>query len=315
MFSRKPSKVRGSAWNTELGVRALGKPWSVQLNAPKAVADANGLTTVALDSAGRRVLIRQGWLRQNPDSDGEVRGARFRSLSGLCPVSVSGGSTPMPREWYIVAVLDEPPEQIRRQTGAFVHACAQARLRSLGVMPPAPAPPLLASDEQGGSFLLKAVAERPEKEVRRLQGEVWLALRQVLEAAEIRMIKLRHRAGYEVDAVILAEPSHILLEIKTAASAADVYEGVGQLILYSEILKLRDHRRILLLPALPSAELRAATEACGLQLHSYEITKSASGVSVTFSDGFLGDCGLVATALDSAVDSWAKPRLSRPDRS
>ncbi|WP_234837451.1 hypothetical protein [Sinorhizobium meliloti] len=91
-----------------------------------------------------------------------------------------------------------------------------------------------------------------------------------------------------------SSPSHpaILIEIKTSASAADIYEGVGLLVLYSRMLDLSDHRRILLLPSKPSATLLSAVEAEGLMISTYDVTMDGKAARVDFSDAFLSECGL-----------------------
>jgi hypothetical protein len=106
------------------------------------------------------------------------------------------------------------------------------------------------------------------------------------------MAKPRHEAGYQVDGVIYARPSPILLEIKTDASAADVYEGVGQLMLYYEMLHLVGHRRILLLPKQPHEVLVSAVKACGMEVYDYHLSESDGILSVTFSAAFLAACGV-----------------------
>lgn len=292
MLRASPSDKRAGAFDVQLGVRSSGKPWSVEINAPGAAADPNGLVSVATNGQGRRFVLRQGRLRPNPDSDGEVEGARFRALSGLEPVTVTGVVSKVSRDWYVVADIDGSAEDIRRQTGDFVHACARARLLSKGVVLPVPAPPTLASDEKGGVFLKQATEGMPEKEILRLQGEVWLALRRIVERSGLQLVKLRHNAGYEVDGIILAGPSNILIEIKTRASAADIYEGVGQLVLYSRMLGLSDHRRILLLPRKPSATLVTAVEAEGLMISTYDASIDGKAARVDFSEAFLSECGL-----------------------
>lgn len=292
MLKASASAKRAGVFDVQLGVHSSGKPWSVEINAPAAAADPNGLVSVATDKQGRRFVLRQGRLRPNPDSDGEVEGAKFRTLSGLEPVFVTGAVSKIARDWYVVADIDGSAEEIRRQTGEFVHACARARLLSKGLVLPHPAPPTLASDEKGGVFVKPAKDATPEKEVLRLQGEVWLALRRIIEKANLDLLKLRHEAGYEVDGIIVGGPSRILVEIKTSASAADIYEGVGQLVLYSRMLDLSDHRRILLLPGKPSATLVSAVEAEGLMISTYKATKSGKGLDVEFSEELLSQCGL-----------------------
>ncbi|EJL51640.1 hypothetical protein PMI09_04430 [Rhizobium sp. CF122] len=305
MLKASASGKRAGTFNVQLGVRSSGKPWSVEIIAPRAAADPNGLVSVATNEQGRRFVLRQGRLRPNPDSDGEVEGLRFRRLSELEPVAVKGVASHIPRDWYVVADIDGSAERIRRQTGDFVHACAKARLRSKGIVLPLPAPPTLASDEKGGVFLKKARDADPEREILRLQGEVWLALRRMVEHSGLQLVKLRHDAGYEVDGIIFAEPSNILIEIKTSASAADIYEGVGQLILYSRMLDLSDHRRILLLPRKPSETLQSAVEAEGMMIFTYDISANAKKTRIDFSEAFLSICS------DSQVNGRIQGRRSR----
>lgn len=294
MLTGRPSRHRSTALEVELGARTSGEPWTVQLNAPRRAAD--GLTSVAVNTIGERILLRQGRLQANPDSSGPVTGEAFRKGAGLSPVPVADRSTPQSRDWYVVANLAGPSAGIRRQTAAFVHACARARAASLGLSTSDALDTILGSDEKGGSFFRKPVAARAEQEVIRLQGEVWLALRRRLEAAGIVMNKLRHEEGYEVDGVIYADSGRILLEIKTGTSAADIYEGVGQLMIYGRLLKLTDHRLVLLLPiGAPSVLLETVAD-CGIEVHHFEDRSDAGGVDIWLSDDLLEVCGLPRSA-------------------
>ena len=292
MYAPRCSVKRHEATDIHLGVRASGAPWTVEINAPRKAADANGLATVARDASGRRFLLRQGWLQANPDSDGDVRGELFRKLTGLVPVQVSGETTPTPRQWYVVADLEQAPADVCAQTSDFVLRCAEARAATIeGSLPMTPSPPLVAGDEVGGTFTRKAIVQ-PEKEVNRVQGEVWLKLQELLKSPGPGLSKLRHQAGYEVDGIIGAGEGRILLEIKTGKSAADVYEGVGQLMLYSRMLGLEDHRKVLLLAFEPSAALVEATTSCGVELYSYVWVRKGEGIQVDLTGVFLAACGL-----------------------
>ncbi|MNR94500.1 hypothetical protein D3C72_255850 [compost metagenome] len=286
MFSPRPSDKRADRTDIHLG--GLRHDLSVTINAPLKGADANGLSAIARDVSGRRVLIRQGWLRGRP----EVRGEQFRRLTGLTPVEVTGGTTPTVREWYMVADLDKAPGEIAASTADFVLRCMDARAAAkAGTDVPAPSsPPLAAGEETGGTFTRKAITQ-PEAEVHRIHGEVWLRLQDFLKPPGPGLSKLRHQAGYEVDGVIAGAEGRILLEIKTGRSAADVYEGVGQLMLYSSMLGLQDHRKVLLLAFEPSATLVEATRSCGVELYSYAWTKTDEGIEVDLPDGFLAICG------------------------
>jgi hypothetical protein len=241
----RASSKRIGAHDIRLGIHAAGEPWAVEINAPSGATDANGLTTIAKDPSGRLILLRQGRLRANPDSSGDILEAAFKEFSGLVPVATDGAHAHTVRDWYVVADLTASPEEVLRRTGHFVHACARARLGTRGILAGDGAPgrePIIseASGERGGVFVKRAVAPQPEKEIRRLQGEVWLALQSHLEKSNIALLKLRHEGGYEVDGLIVTPTRRILIEIKTGGSASDIYEGVGQLLIYSRMFGLVD---------------------------------------------------------------------------
>ncbi|MBD3831756.1 MAG: hypothetical protein IE910_00170 [Brevundimonas sp.] len=293
MYRVSPSGKRAGATDIELGVRPSGKPWTVEINAPRAPDDEMGLASVARSRDGRLFLIRQGLLGANSDSAGRINQEQFRTLSGLTPFAVSGGNAKSPRDWYVVAALDAPATDIRAQTGDFVQACARARARSRGASDIiTPAQPSFASPETGGVATRKAIPARPATEIVLAHGEVSLKLASLLEPAGMQLLKDRHEIGYAVDGTILAPGGPILLEIKTGTTAADVYEGVGQLMLYAQMLRLPVHKKVLLIPSVPSQPLVDAVTACGITLHSYRLTVKGSSALVEFTDDFLGLFGL-----------------------
>lgn len=293
MYRPHPSRKRSGATDIELGVRPSGRPWTVEINAPRTPDDEMGLASIARSADGRLFLIRQGRLGANVDSDGRILEATFRALSDLTPVRVRGGNARSPRDWYIVAELDASPEVIRAQTGDFVRACARVRSRSRGVpdfLPPAP--PLYAAPETGGTARRKATPARPAADFVLVHGEVSLRLSALLEQAGLFLLKDRHEVGYAVDGTILAPGGPILLEIKTGTTAADVYEGVGQLMLYAEMLKLPTHRKVLLIPAVPSTALTEAVKACGIVLHHFDLEVVDGTTIIDFPQDFLALFGL-----------------------
>lgn len=302
MYRPRASRKRSGATDIELGVRPSGKPWTVEINAPRTPDDEMGLASVARSSEGGLFLIRQGRLGANRDSDGGILEARFRALSGLAPVRVTGGNARSPRNWYIVAALDALPEVIRAQTGDFVQACARARSLSKGAADfPPPAPPLYAAPETGGTARRKATPARPAADFVLVHGEVSLRLSALLEQVGLFLLKDKHEVGYAVDGTISAPGGAILLEIKTGTTAADVYEGVGQLMLYAEMLNLPTHRKVLLIPSVPSAALTGAVKACGIVLHHYDLKVSAGAAIIDFPQDFLALFGL----------SQARPKRGR----
>ena len=163
MFTTRESRKRDGAMDVRLGVRPGGAPWSVEINAPREIADENGLSSVASDAEGRLYVVRQGYLRGNPDSNGDVSAQQFRGLSGLAPLPMAGPGTDAPRDWYLVADLGASDEVIAEQTGRFVDACDQARRLTRPDLPSHPPPPLFADGEKGGTYVLAAMEASQRK--------------------------------------------------------------------------------------------------------------------------------------------------------
>lgn len=295
-YTSSPSGKRSGRPDIHLGVRPEGAPWSVSIHAPRLAADANGLSAVGRSQDGRRLLLRQGWLKAPDEGGGDIRGDRFRSLTGLDPVEVTGGGTPTPRDWYVVADLDDAPAAIAADTADFVLRCEEARSAARSGDAPLKSPPLEAAPEKGGFFTRRATDAQPEQDILRIQGEVWLALSHRLTAGGLRLTKPRHAKGYEVDGVVDAPDGMVLLEIKTASSAAAVYEAVGQLVLYPEMLSLKPRRRLLLLAFEPSPVLVDAAAAHGIEIFSYVRDLQTGDPEIRFGDDFLRACGLSLTA-------------------
>ncbi len=133
----------------------------------------------------------------------------------------------------------------------------------------------------------------PERQLRRIQGEVWMAMAALLREGGLDVGKPRHAAGYEVDAEITGKNRRLLVEIKSEAGAADVHTGIGQLLLYPALLpRLAKHRRVLLLPDLPGAALVDAVAKCNVALCTYRLVAGKGAFQVEFSRDFLDLCGL-----------------------
>jgi len=281
---------------TALGVDPAGDVWAVQINEARKPGNRNVTSAIAVDSAGRPFLIRQGRLRPNPDCDEEILYDEFRSLTGLSPVQVTNGSTRIRRDWYVVTALDLAPHRIRMNTGRFVDACVEARRAKAAPSLPEDTEALArlnAGDEAGGTYVIGAQDARPEREIRRMQGEVWLQLASLLRSRNIKVDKPRHAAGYEVDAEIVSSERKLLVEIKTEVRASDVYTGLGQLQIYATLLpSLGKHERVLLLPGLPSGPLVEALQTCGVRLCTYRIKFGKTGPQITFDPEFLQLCGI-----------------------
>ena len=248
--------------------------------------DRAKLTVAADDQQGNRYLLREGWLKRNHLSE-TVR-ADFSKDSGLKPIPVvlRDGSLSA-RDWYIVAAVGSEPSMIRKQTVDFALACAQARM-VVSVDngdDSRDSAPSFGKDEMGRVYRVTRTAG--DADVTALQGYVWKALQTIFDK---RLAKNKN-TGYCADGVI--KDISVLLEIKTGTSARDVYEGVGQLMLYPSVLKLDpDIKPLLLTPDLPpiSAALAEALKLRDIEHFTYSLGILGQEPSVKFSDTFLKRC-------------------------
>ena len=297
VFRNQPdSRSERLGSRTALGTDPTGTYWAVQINEAGTPGDANVTSGIAVDERGSVFLIRQGRLNMPVAGKGPILEDEFRRLTGLQPIPVLNGDTSgKKREWYVVTRLDVGANEIRDATGRFVDHCALARLRHAevnGDLPDTTPINEVSRDEDAGSYTVGAREALEEREVRRLQGEVWQALASLLRSNNIAIDKPRHAAGYEVDAVVAAPAGALLIEIKTGNLAADVYSGMGQLQLYPKLLpKLGEHKLVLLLPNLPQPALVEAIAKCDVHLHTYSLPTSA-GKMAEFDENFLRLCGL-----------------------
>ncbi|SDI13267.1 hypothetical protein [Alloyangia pacifica] len=282
---------------TALGTDPTGVYWAVQINEARKPGDPNVTSAIALDEKNRPFLLRQGRLARQKVGDKHILEAEFRALTGLSPEDVENGDTPgKKREWYIVTPLDVSPDEIRSATGRFVDICAKARGKEAageGLLPDTTPAVGLGNDETGGTYTVGARDAQDAKQILKQQGEVWQRLVVTLREAGIAISKPKHANGYEVDAVIAGPIETILLEIKSGATAADVYTGMGQLQLYPKLLpQLGHHQLVLLLPKLPQQALVKAVEECGVRLCTYDFFEESGKMRVTFSDELREICGI-----------------------
>jgi hypothetical protein len=278
----------------KLGSDPLGENWIVQLNEPGQGTE-NPLSGIARNSTGRPFLLRQGILHKNAQSP-RIESNEFADRTGLKPANVTRNGKPARRAWFIVTALDIPEDEICQNTAAFVERCSLARDRDVAAMAKLDDErlnDLFGKPEQGGQVTGQPTIN--PNQLRRIQGEVWQKLYALLVADGRGLHKPKHARGYEVDGEIETPTGRLLLEIKTNNTAADVYTGIGQLIVYPKLLpRLSGHRRILLLPGAPSGVLIEAIRECGVELHSYNLKLDGGEVHVSFSARFLQLCNLDA---------------------
>jgi hypothetical protein len=270
-----------------LAYDGTGARWTVEINPPSVPGDANSLSGVGRDTYGRLWLLRQGFLRPNKDSV-EVKGKAFRDASGLLPVPVSVASGPTDRHWYTVANLAASGAEIRSRTSNFVASCAEVRLQFAHDQPDAAdtvvVQQLLGSPETGGTYVIPPKPATGETLVDKKQGQVWQALHAALKQMGKTFENPRHAAGYRVDGVLEGTSGPVLVEIKSDLSAASIYTGVGQLLVYRQLMpSLSTHKAVLLLPGEPRPILREAVSQLGIIIETYEASDNGQ---TTFSPSF-----------------------------
>lgn len=279
----RPGRIRNSVM---LGIdTSLGNGVVKIVRPAVAQADKGKLTAIGRNDRGHAVLLRQGWLKQNPLS----RAVRedFASLTGLKPILTTPGRR-TPRDWYLVADLDVASSQIVEQTAAFANACARARSKAGGaVAAPTQDDYRLGLDEKGR--IKKVTITGGTRDVIDLQGYVHEALKSHVGTGMSKPT----RGGFAADAMI--EAAALLIEIKTGVSAHDVYEAVGQLALYPSLLNLPSGLDpILLIPVDPPLrpQLAAALASEGIDVFFYSVGLLGKKPKIRFSRKFLARCGV-----------------------
>ena len=257
--------------------------WTVELKPLSRPGNANLLSAIGRDEAGGLWLLRQGWLHPHTRSAPHIKDDLFRIGTGLTPTAVTVGSGPTDRKWYRVCSLEGPAANVLAATTLFVARCDLAR-RQHDAQPPSDdelreLQSLLAADETMGFLLRQARPAEGQRLIWKKHAEVFSALKACLGGVGLRLDKIRPAPGYEVDGVIpLDEP--ILVEIKTAISAADIYTAVGQLILYRRLMCPKDsHRLVLVLPKRPSVPLRRVLEELEFSICVYTRTETEGDVA------------------------------------
>jgi hypothetical protein len=278
-----------------LGTDPNGTNWVLQINKPKTPTTENGLSAIGEDLKGNLFLLRQGVLQENNVS-ARIDAVEFEELSLTPAVAVTLDGVVATRRWFIVTKLTDDNSQMRRSTARFVHLCARIRdpdriEAKIAKADAAEMEDRFGNDEAGGTSTFWSAGG--SRVMRLRHGEVWHALKAILAKGGKSLKKPSHARGYETDGEIAGADSHLLLEIKTGCSAADVYTGVGQLQVYPKLLqRLSNHRKVLLLPHNPSDELVAALSDLDIELHIYSVSDINDWRSAVFPENFLNSCGL-----------------------
>jgi hypothetical protein len=281
----------------KLGLDPGGAKWAIEINEPTTAGDFNVMSAIGEDATGGHFLLRQGRLhgrRATPD----IRESEFVARTGLRPAVIEASGRAAQRQWFVIANLDDPPEAIRRETTRFVDLCWTARTSLSTDIDEDDVDgddgETLAAAEVGGFFTVGPQGVRDARIVRRLQGEVWSALAEMLSSRGIGYRKWTGRGGFAIDMEIdRSNGEPIILEIKSGTNSSDLHTGIGQLHLYRQLFKrLRRHLPVLLLDGPVPLRIQSAVEQLGVRLHHYTREGEGDAERIVFSPSFLALCGL-----------------------
>ena len=231
----------------------LRKNMLVEINPPQLGVAKGTQGLIALDSEGGRWILHGG--RIHP-GDERVDSATFASLSGLKPVEVTFSNNSK-RAYFLAAPLDRGSDALHVALAQFVERCGYVRNSVLHGKADADLDQQVdeaegtSNPEKRGSYV---IPPRGEVEAERIHGDVWDAL-----AAGLDRRKVGHtnkRVGrYGPDLRTRDEPLS-LFEIKTDTTASSIYEALGQLLMYEQLLG-KSYAKALVVPGAPPDKLAA----------------------------------------------------------
>ena len=244
----------------------------VEINVPPEGANQNVQGVFAKDNQGRIWILHQGRM--------SVPGSRvtqddFIAATGLEPVPVTfrNGSTV---NYHKVAPLEAPPSVLQARIAAFVAQCTKARAMKRGAGPAdlaaigaAQAWEFGISPESTGLF---EIAAREPVVAQRRHGEVWKALAALLKKRNVPHSNDRV-SQYGPD-LFTYGGRNVLFEIKSDATAQDIFQGVGQLHIYEQLLSAKhatgSYRKVLVIPSGMRKALQQPLDSLGIFVLPYE---------------------------------------------
>ena len=182
------------------------------------------------------------------------------------------------RNYYKVANIDAPETVTRTQLARFVTECARVRVHYIGGPHAAQeeadvlAVETESSPERRGSYERSA---QSAKIIARTHADIWHSLTALLDKHKVP--HSNGRVGRYGPDLRTLDKSALLFEIKSSGAASDLQTGIGQLLLYEQLLG-RDHRKVLVLPGSVSPGVAKALKKLGV-LH---LQFSRTGRSVRF---------------------------------
>lgn len=240
----------------------LPKTMAVEINPPQAGRPEGVQGFFARDPDGKRWVLHGGRLHIGK---ARLSGDVFAQRSGLArvPVTFSDGST---RDYFLVAPLDHGADALHAAVRSFTATCASVRNRFLyGDDAADLADKVLAgegqsSDEKRGDYV---IPPRGEVIAERLHADIWHAL--VGELNGKKILHTNARVGRWGPDLRTLAVKPLLFEIKTDTTARSIYEALGQLILYEQLLE-KEHQKVLVVPGAVSATFAQVLESLGISV-------------------------------------------------
>jgi hypothetical protein len=251
----------------------FGQNIVVEINQPRFGIDTDLQSVFATDSAGKTWVLHQGRMSV---PGVRITEADFVAVTGFKPAMVrfSNGER---HPYHAVACLDVPARDVQSAVAEFVRNCAMVRLN-------AKVPPKLAktltevraredslTPEKTGSY---ETAPRRSVTARRNHATIWKAL-----AAQLKRRKIGHantrvfRFGPDL---FTTHAPLVLFEIKTRVEPRDVFEAIGQLDIYEQLLETKV-RKVLVVPQGIGKEMIKPLTA--LEILRIDYTRSGNRVS------------------------------------
>jgi hypothetical protein len=237
----------------------------VEINPPEAGSARGTQGLIGRDAEGIRWVLHRG--RLHPLGV-HITEQMFEQATSLKPVEV-GFSDGRKVFYYVVAKIDAPVSQNQNETALFVRECKQVRLyhtqgpHEAALERAVQEAEELSLPELTGKFLIPA---RGEIEAERVHGDVWRALADAVE--ELGHRHRTDRVGSYGPDLRVEGRNPVLFEIKTGSDARSIYEAVGQLLIYENLL-CHEYRKVLVLPMLPNERIAAAVSKLGMYIISY----------------------------------------------
>ncbi|MDA9492369.1 hypothetical protein XI08_25595 [Bradyrhizobium sp. CCBAU 11361] len=170
--------------------------------------------------------------------------------------------------------MDSKANELQHDIAEFVGACQIIRTYYTQGLAAARLEKRVEEAERGSPESDQPYTRGPQdpKVIERKHGKIWKAL-----SAHLKRMSIEHnnsRVGRWGPDLVTHEAPEILFEIKCDTQASDIQRGLGQLLLYEQMLQKR-HRKVLLVPEKPRSDITRHLTDLGIEVLDYKEDKGA----------------------------------------